>query len=137
MTTAQTFYTNANLFFDKKKNRTLAKIRPSSFLWYVNFGEKGYLQRNGMAAIPKTNSTLKSGLFFKISEHLFSFINRCSLSSKSELFHSIEARAPKRLFTIAPKWLLTIAPKRGEGVYLGPCLMNTADVCFFSSSFFI
>ena len=47
--TAWTVFTNANLFFDKKKSgKYKAKL---TYLWYDNFSRS--LHRNGMAAIPK------------------------------------------------------------------------------------
>ena len=54
MTTAWPVYTNANLFFDKKKKKKLANIQPSlQFYGRIFWRKKGSLQRNGMAAIPK------------------------------------------------------------------------------------
>ena len=53
-TTAWPIYTNANLFFDKKKNRKLTNTAKLTFLWYDNFGKNQTpLHRNGMASIPK------------------------------------------------------------------------------------
>ena len=40
MTKAWPIYTNANLCFDKKKNRKLAKKAKPTFLWYNIFWEK-------------------------------------------------------------------------------------------------
>ena len=41
MMTAWTIYKNANLFFDKKKNRKFGQYTAMlTFLWYDNLGEK-------------------------------------------------------------------------------------------------
>ena len=40
MMTAWTIYTNANLFYDKKKKRKLEKTAKLTFLWDDNFGKK-------------------------------------------------------------------------------------------------
>ena len=50
-----TVYTNANLFFDKKKKKRIGKYTAKlTFLWYDNFGKKDRsLHRNGRTAFPK------------------------------------------------------------------------------------
>ena len=40
-------------FSIKEKSKIDKYMAKLTFLWYDNFGEKGSLQRNGMAAIPK------------------------------------------------------------------------------------
>ena len=63
MTTAWPIYTNANLFFDKKKNGKLAQIYGeaySSIFWW----KKGTLKRNCPAAISKMRTTSITTKYF-------------------------------------------------------------------------
>ena len=52
-------YTNANLFYDKKKKRTSAYLRPS-LPFYAMKKRSTPLVNNGMAAIPKSLDYVKN-----------------------------------------------------------------------------
>ena len=85
MTTAWPVNTNANLFFDKKKNRKLANIRPSlHFYGMIILVEKGPLQKSGMAAIPKNLFS-----FFNFQTYFENIFFRYYFVEKTNLSFSI------------------------------------------------
>ena len=83
-TTAWTVYKNANLLFDKKKNRKLANMRPSlPFYGMIILAKKGFLQRKSMAAIPKSTQHRLLKFFY--------------LSTFWQYFYMLRPRAPSDL----------------------------------------
>ena len=87
--TAWPAYSNANLYFDKKKNRKMAKYTAKlTFLWYDNFGmNQTPLQRNGITAIPK--------ICFELSLNLLKMKQTCSATLRSNESARSEKPSPR------------------------------------------